>query len=809
MRIVDIATAKPYVMNRLITIICMVFFAALSGKAQYVNIPDSAFRAFLKTKYPNCFNSAGQMDTTCGAIVNETFLSITNTNATNLDGLQYFKSATDVYIINNLMLTSLPKLPASTSTLSCKSNNLTSITQFPPNIKRLTCSQNKLSSLPALPSTLTQLDISSNLFYSLPLLNDSLQYLDISSNKFTTFPQIQEHVVSVDCSNNLFSVIGKLPENLQSLTTYSNTPICFTTLPKKLKILFATYGSSVSCLPNIPDSCIYFINCFGPNIYVPPVGICNPTNNINHCRKIPTIEAFAYVDFNYNHKLDSNEFGKQQVKLSLSNNITSFTDKNGVAYVNADSLGVYTISAIAPSYFNVLPSAYTHTFTSYDTLVIDTFALQPNTLKDSIAIVATPVQWAARPGFQYAYNIQYENFGTTVVSPNISFNYDNSLLTYNSSSIAAIINNGNALSLVAGNLVPGQIGSFIAYFTVKSTAALGSSLLSVASINAGVVNAEDSVLTIVRGSYDPNDKHATPQLTTKQVNEGEYIQYTIRFQNTGTDTAKNVTITDTLSNLLNSNEIQYVASSHVNGFTVTGNYVLCTFTEIYLPDSGVNKMGSNGFITFRVKPIAPLAAGTVIPNKAYIYFDYNKAVVTNTATTVITNPVPLKLVLFNAVAQEFDKVAVSWKTSNEINTKYCVIEQSKDGINFKPAAEFAAIGTGDNSYFYTINRASVVYLRLKIVDKDGAVTYSAVIKLGIDKVNGIEILNNPVSNYLIVKVGTFSASSIKAVLINAQGIVLKTVALKTGNQLIDISNIPSGVYYLQSEVGSKKIVVEK
>ena len=68
--------------------------------AQYVTIPDSAFRSQLIINYPSCFNGAGQMDTTCSAIVNEDSLAFSffgnaglNTSfIQNIEGLRYFKN---------------------------------------------------------------------------------------------------------------------------------------------------------------------------------------------------------------------------------------------------------------------------------------------------------------------------------------------------------------------------------------------------------------------------------------------------------------------------------------------------------------------------------------------------------------------------------------------------------------------------------------------------------------------------------------------------------------------------------------------
>jgi hypothetical protein len=49
-----------------------------------------------------------------------------------------------------------------------------------------------------------------------------------------------------------------------------------------------------------------------------------------------------------------------------------------------------------------------------------------------------------------------------------------------------------------------------------------------------------------------------------------------------------------------------------------------------LPDSASNPSGSQGFIQYRIKPLANLPLGTQIENTAHIYFDFNPAIVTNT-----------------------------------------------------------------------------------------------------------------------------------------------------------------------------------
>ncbi|MBK6831754.1 MAG: hypothetical protein IPG92_13885 [Flavobacteriales bacterium] len=96
-------------------------------------------------------------------------------------------------------------------------------------------------------------------------------------------------------------------------------------------------------------------------------------------------------------------------------------------------------------------------------------------------------------------------------------------------------------------------------FSIQTTVPVGTPLgallshsISVSSANpdADLSDNTDLVTRVVSGSYDPNDKTALTSSRLSEtlyfINEDEWIDYTIRFQNTGTAEAFFVTITDTL-----------------------------------------------------------------------------------------------------------------------------------------------------------------------------------------------------------------------------------------------------------------------
>jgi len=143
----------------------------------------------------------------------------------------------------------------------------------------------------------------------------------------------------------------------------------------------------------------------------------------------------------------------------------------------------------------------------------------------------------------------------------------------------------------------------------------------------------DTDCRTVVGSWDPNDKQALPVGTYDQhlMEQNLPIEYLIRFQNTGTDTAFAVVIRDTLSPWLDPASIRPGAASHPYTWSLGGMGILTVvFPGIALPDSNANEAASHGFVQFHIdqRPDNPL--GAVIENRVGIYFDFNEPVITNT-----------------------------------------------------------------------------------------------------------------------------------------------------------------------------------
>jgi len=166
----------------------------------------------------------------------------------------------------------------------------------------------------------------------------------------------------------------------------------------------------------------------------------------------------------------------------------------------------------------------------------------------------------------------------------------------------------------------------------------------------------------VIGSYDPNDKAVTPTGAYENhvISGDEELEYTIRFENTGTDTAFTVLIRDTLDPNLDLLSYRLVGSSHTVEVDFPEDGMLFfKFLNIELPDTSVNLLGAQGFVKYTIRPKPNLPLETKIYNKADIFFDFNAPITTNTrfeADGISLSPNPAYTVL--NINADFDRYSV-------------------------------------------------------------------------------------------------------------------------------------------------------
>lgn len=136
----------------------------------------------------------------------------------------------------------------------------------------------------------------------------------------------------------------------------------------------------------------------------------------------------------------------------------------------------------------------------------------------------------------------------------------------------------------------------------------------------------------VLASYDPNDKSVQPSGIglNHYITKDDVLEYCVRFQNTGNDTAFTVVVMDTLDVAhLDLNTFEPGLSSHPYSLVISSGVARWTFNNIYLTDTVTSEPLSHGWLKYKVKQKSTNTPGDVINNKAAIYFDFNDPIITN------------------------------------------------------------------------------------------------------------------------------------------------------------------------------------
>jgi uncharacterized repeat protein (TIGR01451 family) len=115
---------------------------------------------------------------------------------------------------------------------------------------------------------------------------------------------------------------------------------------------------------------------------------------------------------------------------------------------------------------------------------------------------------------------------------------------------------------------------------------------------------------------------------------GAYVHYCIRFKNTGTAIAQNIVVKDIIDlTKYDISTLYALDGSHVFETRLTGlNTVEFIFQNINLAFGSTN---SEGYVAFKIKTLPTLTIGDTFSNTAFVYFDYNAPLPTNTTSTTI------------------------------------------------------------------------------------------------------------------------------------------------------------------------------
>ncbi|GGB83587.1 hypothetical protein GCM10007424_24500 [Flavobacterium suaedae] len=382
----------------------------------------------------------------------------------------------------------------------------------------------------------------------------------------------------------------------------------------------------------------------------------------------------------------------------------------------------------------VLPSAFPEVDATNVTISLETGETvevadiclpQPDNAVNDIEVVLLPVN-NARPGFTANYLLIVKNkTANQAENVTVTLDFTEERVEVNTLDAPYTTTDSNTILITVGTIAPFTSGTVNAVFDVfEPPVNEGGDQLFYTAYAA--MDAEDNDVTnnyhylnqILVNSYDPNSVVvAEGDMIPYDANPPElpYIHYTINFQNLGTAEAVNIRVENDLDGNFDWSTFEMLTASHEYSLTRTDGHLEFQFDNINLPDSTTDEPGSHGYVMYRIKPKEDINEGDIVNNTADIYFDFNPAIVTNTATSefysvlLSTNmyqykaiqlyPNPVSDILYIDTKQEIIAINVY-----DINGRLCVIgkESTVNVQDLKQGLYFAEVITDSGKQFYKI-----------------------------------------------------------------------------------------------------------
>ncbi|WP_281612753.1 T9SS type A sorting domain-containing protein [Flammeovirga sp. SubArs3] len=590
----------------------------------YTNLPsDYTFDALPSIEYISiAHNGFENIDVSHLSTLEELSLPYNSVDSLNISGLEKLERLSCAF---NEMDTLVLE--------GCKSLN--NIRAWENNLRNLDLSDlNNLQYLFVSDNELTDIDVSNlDSLLSINAHGNMISELDLSNNPLITYLSLQENdLTSLDISH------------LDSLTTLyvqdNNNMTCLSRLPDKLKVLDIN-NTDIQCIANYPEALVEYANLLPGFGILERLTLCLPDNNTNDCPTKPTVYGNVFYDYNKNGIKDEGENNFEGLEITFNPGEQVFTtDKEGYYYAVLSDTGTYTATISAPEYFDAIPESFDVSTNDYSDQIIQDLPLQANKEFNDLQ-VRIPYHTRARPGFNMIYAVEVLNHGS-LQAQDIIIELDAPTFEI-ADTLSGFVVSNDKIYYTIDQLNVGEINKVYLYGKTALDA-LGEQVETEASISAldfsddNTENNTDKVSFEVTGSFDPNDKQAIDSITVSHIEDRTPIEYLVRFQNTGTDTAFDVHILDTISNKLDLETFEVVSASHdYNAVWYADSVVVFAFENILLPDSTNDEPNSHGYIRYQLTPKTTVSEGDSIFNTAQIYFDFNDPVITNTVQTIVYN----------------------------------------------------------------------------------------------------------------------------------------------------------------------------
>ncbi|ODS81531.1 MAG: hypothetical protein ABS46_11265 [Cytophagaceae bacterium SCN 52-12] len=174
------------------------------------------------------------------------------------------------------------------------------------------------------------------------------------------------------------------------------------------------------------------------------------------------------------------------------------------------------------------------------------------------------------------------------------------------------------------------------------------------------------------------------------------------------------------------------------------------------------------------------------------------------------SPLPVRLVSFSGSLDAENTVGLHWEVVDQQNIEAYKVEYSSNGIAFEEAGTVAAIHTPEARYAFrhtlTWGRG-IAYYRLRITEADGTQSTSKIISVKLPERSLASVYPVPADRGFWLEGQGVAGTTAR--LVNVHGVVLKTWTSSSDKQYVDISLLPSGMYFIRLQDGTSMKVVKK
>jgi len=605
------------------------------------NFEELDFTLNTKLEYLTCSSNANLIDLNLTQNINLEYLN--SSNCQQLNGLD---------VTQNVNL----------KTLRCSRNNLEELDLSQNiNLEELHCNTNpfneldlsqnlKLETLYFPYSNLAELDLSQNI---------NLKELDIWSSEFTELDLSKNvNLEDLDCHDNPYLVELDLSQNerLIKLDCSESIIACLDLRGcPNLEVLIVDHSDLTRLFMGYNSP--FYTYLYNTDIEF----LCAPSDmwsRFNYeeitylteeCTFLDCSDSFYSIsgklNSSFNNCLPDNSILSYPIQFELIRSfdtitVTSTSQEGFNFYVPGDSIRITPIMT-GQDLFTVEPAFYS--FALLEDLDSLDFCYSPSGVSKSDVKVNLYTTNSPRPGFEHSYEVSLDNLGNEVSEGSVFFEFDSEVMTFVNSTDNWSLSN-STLSLDYIDLFPLERRSSSLTFKLNSPMDIpqleGGEILHT-SISL-IPNENDCDRTnnyvflkeTVVNSYDPNDKTCLQGAYLDIDSLPPSLAYRVRFENTGTASAINVSIEDPIDpQVYDIRTAKLLAASHETQMQIEGDQLVFNFFNINLPfEDELN----DGYVIFSINPWPDLPLGTELSNTADIFFDFNFPIRTNTSTSTVT-----------------------------------------------------------------------------------------------------------------------------------------------------------------------------